>query len=192
MFIDPHDHAAEEGEPEATEPVQKQQKLMADAMKTTGSYKAKKPAPAKPKKTVRNIPAAEKNKANVPLADEEEEAPVLQKLRPRLPTHNDAHPVAENMKLRKDKGHRKWREADPYAQRRKTAVDNRFYTKEQQDFYETVLMDKKPVVADMRYVDWKYIDDEEHKDFFPMCMTTLLLVVLQISLVRSLPVGMMR
>lgn len=103
------------GEAEATEPAQKQQKLMADAMKTSGFSKAKKPAPAKPKRTIRNLSATQKKKADVPLADEEEEAPVLQKLRPRLPTHNDAHPVAENMKLRKDKGLRRWREADPYA-----------------------------------------------------------------------------
>ena len=41
--------------------------------------------------------------------------------------------------------------------RRMTVVDCRFYTKEQQDFYETVLLDKKPVVSDMRWVDWKYI-----------------------------------
>jgi hypothetical protein len=28
-------------------------------------------------------------------------------------------------------------------------------------------MDKKPIVADTRYVDWEYIESEEHKDFFP-------------------------
>lgn len=37
-------------------------------------------------------------------------------------------------------------------------MDYRFHTKEQQDFYETVLLDKKPIVSDMRWVDWKYID----------------------------------
>ena len=47
----------------------------------------------------------------------------------------------------------------------KTAVDYRFYTKEQQDFYETVLFDKSPAVSDMRYVDWKFI--KENEDYFP-------------------------
>ena len=69
---------------------------------------------------------------------EEEEENVLRKLKPKIPDHNDAHPVAEDMKLRRDSGLRKWREADPYASRRRTAVDYRFHTKEQQDFYETV------------------------------------------------------
>ena len=58
-----------------------------------------------------------------------------------------------------------WRANDPYASRRKTAVDDRFYTKEQQDFYETVLLDKSPAVSDMRYVDWAYI--KENEDYFP-------------------------
>jgi hypothetical protein len=136
MFIDPHADAAEEDEAEAPEPAHKQQKLMGDAMKSANPSKAKKPAPAKPKKTIRNIPASEKNKANVPLPEEEEkeeeqeEGPVLLKLRSRLPTHNDAHPTAENMKLRKDRGLRLWRQTDPYAIRRRTAVDNRFHTRE--------------------------------------------------------------
>ena len=52
---------------------------------------------------------------------------------------------------------------DPYAVRRRTAVDYRFHTKEQQGFYETVLLDKKPIVCDMRWVVWKYIkENEEH------------------------------
>ena len=55
-----------------------------------------------------------------------------------------------------------------------TAVDYRFHTKEQQDFYETVLLDKKPIVCDMRWVDWQYIkDNEEHypgvQDSFIAC-----------------------
>ena len=44
-------------------------------------------------------------------------------------------------------------------------MDYRFYTKEQQDFYETVLFDKSPAVSDMRYVDWKFI--KENEDYFP-------------------------
>ena len=69
------------------------------------------------------------------------------------------------MKERKDAGLRKWRQADPYVVRRRTAVDYRFHTKEQQDFYETVLLDEKPIVNDMRWVDWKYID--ANADNFP-------------------------
>jgi hypothetical protein len=63
-------------------------------------------------------------------AEDDEEAQVLMKLRPRLPEHNDAHPIAENMKKRKDKGLRTWRESDPYSIKRTTAVDYRFHTRE--------------------------------------------------------------
>ena len=35
-------------------------------------------------------------------AAEEDETQVLRKLKPKIPDHNDAHPVAENMKIRKD------------------------------------------------------------------------------------------
>ena len=42
-------------------------------------------------------------------------------------------------------------------------MDYRFHTKEQLDFYETVLLDEKPIVCDMRWVDWEYIrKNEEH------------------------------
>ena len=44
-------------------------------------------------------------------------------------------------------------------------MDYRFHTKEQQDFYEIVLLDKKSIVSDMKWVDWKYIDANE--DHFP-------------------------
>ena len=38
-------------------------------------------------------------------AEEEEDASlVLRKLKPKIPDHNDGHPVAENMKIRKDSG----------------------------------------------------------------------------------------
>ena len=95
--------------------------------------------------------------------EEDDETHVLRKLKPKIPDHNDAHPVAENMKIRKDSGLRLWRESDPYATRRRTDVDYRFHTKEQQDFYETVLLDKKPIVCDMRWVNWEYIkENEEH------------------------------
>ena len=69
------------------------------------------------------------------------------------------------MRKRKDAGLRKWRVVKPYAIRRRTVVDPRFHTKEQQDFYETVLYDKSPAVSDMRYVDWAYI--KENENFFP-------------------------
>ena len=39
------------------------------------------------------------------------------------------------------------------------------FTQENKDFYETVLLDKKPIVSDMNWVDWKYIDANE--DYFP-------------------------
>ena len=107
-------------------------------------------------------------------AEEEEEGQILRKLKPKIPDHNDAHPVNENMKLRKDAGLRLWRLSDPYATRRRTAVDYRCHTKEQQDFYETILLDKKPIVCDMRWVDWAYMkENEEHypgvQDSFVAC-----------------------
>ena len=67
------------------------------------------------------------------------------------------------MRIRKDSGLRLWRMEDPYASRRRTVVDYRFHTKEQQDFYETILLDKKPIFSDMRWVDWKFIrENEQH------------------------------
>src|SRR5215216_6102071 len=62
-----------------------------------------------PKISTRNIPAAEKNKGPVPEVQEDEEPQVLRKLKPKIPDHDDNHPVAENMKERKDAGLRKWR-----------------------------------------------------------------------------------
>ena len=44
-------------------------------------------------------------------------------------------------------------------------MDYRFHTKEQQDFYETILVDKNPIVCDMKWVDWEFIDENE--DYFP-------------------------
>ena len=44
-------------------------------------------------------------------------------------------------------------------------MDYRFHTKEQQDFYETILLDKKSIVCDMRWVDWEFI--KENEDHFP-------------------------
>ena len=92
--------------------------------------------------------------------------------------------MAENMKIRRDSGLRKWRETAPYATRRRTAIDYMFHTKEQQDFYETVLLDKKPIVCDMRWVDWTYMKENK------VCMTVLVLVELQTLLGRSSQSGM--
>ena len=115
-----------------------------------------------PKRSTRNIPAEEKNKAPVlEVEEEDDEALVLRKLKPKIPDHNDAHPVAEDMNIRKDAGLRLWRLSDPYVMWRRTAVDYRFHTKEQQDFYETILLDKKPIVCDVKWVDWEYIDENE-------------------------------
>ena len=85
------------------------------------------------------------------VEEEDDEALVLRKLKPKIPDYNDAHPVAEDKHIRKDSGLRLWRQSDPYAvRRRRTIVDYRFHTKEHQDFYETILLDKKPIVCDMR------------------------------------------
>ena len=129
----------EEEEEEVAAPAPKAQKLMGDAIRTGAASSKPKEAPkaaskpkTAPKRNTRNIPAAEKNKAPVPetVAEEEDEEHVLRKLKPKIPDHNDAHPVAENMKIRRDSGLRKWRETDPYATRRRTDVDYRFHTKE--------------------------------------------------------------
>ena len=173
MMRDPAEDEEEE-EVDAA-PAPKTQKLMGDAIKSGAtpskpktSPKASAPAPKNaPKRSTRNIPAAKKNKAPVPKTEvgEDAEAQVLRKIKPKVPDHDDSHPVAENMKIRKDAGLRLWRQSDPYAVRRRTIVDYRFHTKEQQDFYETVLLDKKPIVSDMKWVGWKYIDENE--DHFP-------------------------
>ena len=147
---------------------------MGDAIRSGAATSKPKEAPkaaskpkSAPKRNTRSIPATEKNKAPVPevAVEEDDEGQVLRKLKPKIPDHNDAHPVDENMKLRKDVGLRKWRLFDPYAIRRRTAIDYRFHTKEQQDFYETVLLDKKPIVCDMRWVDWKFM--KENEDHYP-------------------------
>ena len=74
------------------------------AAKPKSAPKATAPVPkTAPKRSTKNIPAEEKNKAPLPEAEEEEaEAQVLRKLKPKIPDHNDAHPVAEDMRIRKD------------------------------------------------------------------------------------------
>ena len=93
-------------------PAPKAQKLMGDAIRSWDAPSKPKEAPkaaapkhkAAPKRNTRSIPAAEKNKAPVPevAKEEDEDSLVLRKLKPKIPDHNDAHPVVEDMKLRKD------------------------------------------------------------------------------------------
>ena len=78
------------------------QKLMSDAMKSAAPTKSKPKAPT-PKRSTRNISASEKNKAPVPDTEIDDEPLVLRRLRPKIPNHDNTHPVAENMMLRKDK-----------------------------------------------------------------------------------------
>ena len=85
---------------------------MGDAIRSGAASSKPKEAPkaaskpkTAPKRNTRNIRAAEKNKAPVPevvAEEEDDEEHVLRKLKPKIPDHNDVHPVAENMKLRKD------------------------------------------------------------------------------------------
>ena len=185
---------SEEGEEEVAAPAPKAQNLMGDAIKSGAASSKPKASPKPknaPKRNTRSIPAAEKNKAPLPeVGDEEDdEAQVLRKLKPKIPDHNDAHPVAENMKLRKDVGFRQWRLSDRYAIRRRTAVDYRFHTKEQQDFYETVFLDKKPIVCDMRWVDWTYM--KENEEHYPGVQDSFVACELQTLLGRSSQSGMM-
>ena len=137
------DSNEEEEEEEDAAAAPKAQKLMGDAIKSGAAPskpkvapKAAAPAPKpKPKRNTRNIPAAEKNKAPMPkVVEEDDHSLVLRKLKPKIPDHNDAHLVIEDMHIRKDAGLRLWRQSDPYAVRRRTIVDYRFHTKEQQDF----------------------------------------------------------
>ena len=101
---------------------------MGDAIRSGAASSKPKEAPkaaskakSAPKRNTRSIPAAEKNKAPVPevAAEEEDEGQVLRKLKTKIPDHNDAHPVAEDMHIRKDVGLRLWRQSDPYAVRRR-------------------------------------------------------------------------
>ena len=101
-------------EEEVAAPAPKAQKLMGDAIRSGAAPSKPKEAPkaaapnpkAAPKRNTRNIPAGEKNKAPVPEAaleeEDDDETHVLRKLKPKIPDHNDVHPVAEDMKLRKD------------------------------------------------------------------------------------------
>ena len=100
-----------EEEEEAAAPAPKAQKLMGDAIRSGAAPSKPKDDPktaapkpkSAPKRNTRSIPAEEKNKAPVPeAAEEEDDALILRKLKPKIPDHNDAHPVAEDMKLRKD------------------------------------------------------------------------------------------
>ncbi|KAI4991448.1 hypothetical protein ZWY2020_039819 [Hordeum vulgare] len=109
----------EEGEIPADAPPAKKKKLMVAAVPKKSA-----PKPSAPKKhvackrTTKDIPATEKNKDSPSrefATGEEGEAPLLKKLRSHMPLHNDAHPIAEDMKKRTDQGLRLWNSADPYA-----------------------------------------------------------------------------
>ena len=148
------DEDEEEEEPAAPPP--KTQKLMGDAIKSGAApskpniapkppTQAQAPKPSAPKRSTRNIPAAENNKAPVPEVQEDDESLVLRKLKPKIPNHSDDHLVAENMKERKDAGLRLWRQTEPYATRRRTTVDYRFHTKEQQGFMTQSCQTRSPL-----------------------------------------------
>ncbi|KAI4993805.1 hypothetical protein ZWY2020_008118 [Hordeum vulgare] len=148
----------EDEEIPAEAPPQKKKKLMADAMPKKSAPKPSAPKKSiAPKRTTKDIPATAKEKGTASRAfaaeEEDEDAPILTKLRPHLPLHNEALPIVEDMNKRRDAGLGKWRDIDPYAMRRRTVVDPRYHTREKQDFYETVLFDKSPAVNDMRYID---------------------------------------
>nr|XP_020198993.1 uncharacterized protein LOC109784802 [Aegilops tauschii subsp. strangulata] len=83
-------HSSDEEEDAA--PASKTQKLMGDAIKFGAAPSNPKPAPkattqaskSAPKRSTKNIPAAEKNKALVPeMEEKEDEAQVLRKLKPK-------------------------------------------------------------------------------------------------------------
>ena len=100
-------------EEELAAPAPKAPKLMGDAIRSGAATSKPKEAPkaapkakSAPKRNTRSIPAAEKNKALVPevVEEEYEEGQVLRKLKPKIPDHNDAHPVAKDMNIRKIQG----------------------------------------------------------------------------------------
>ncbi|KAI4979868.1 hypothetical protein ZWY2020_016621 [Hordeum vulgare] len=181
MYEDPEKATNDEEEEILDEvPPPKKKKLMADAMPKKSAPKPLAPKakkPVAPKRTTKDIPTAEKNKGSASrdfAAEEDEDARVLMKLIPHLPTHDASHLIAEDMKNRKYAGLRKWRSVDPYVVRTRTVVDPRFHTREQQDFYETVLLDKNLAVTDMRYVDWECRKANEH--YFPHVRENLRIV----------------
>ena len=62
----------------------------------------------------------------MPEVQDDDEPLVLRKLKPKILDNDNAHPLAENMMLRKDKGLREWRKMDPYSVRRRTSCDYPF------------------------------------------------------------------
>ncbi|KAI5005880.1 hypothetical protein ZWY2020_033123 [Hordeum vulgare] len=122
MYEDPEDAAGEEEIPtDAPPPPPKKTKnLMANAIPNKSSPKP--PIKAKkyvaPKSSTKDIPIATKEKGPASSAfaaeEEEDDAPILRKLRPHLPLHNAAHPVAEDMKKRMS-GKVEWKQKISYA-----------------------------------------------------------------------------
>ena len=68
-------------------------------------------------------------------------------------------------------------------------MDYRFHTKEQQDFYETVLLDKKPIVCDMRWVNWEYI--KENEEHYPGAYVSFMVCGVDEFVAQKLTSGMM-
>ena len=106
MFKDP---AEEEEEEEDAAPAPKSQKLMGDAIilgaapsNPKSAPKAPAQKPSKPKRNTRTRPQCLRMKKMMSLL-------FFRKLKPKIPDHNDTHPVAEDMHIRKDVGLRLWR-----------------------------------------------------------------------------------
>ncbi|KAI4999691.1 hypothetical protein ZWY2020_004280 [Hordeum vulgare] len=182
LYEDPTETAEAEDKEEilVVVPPPKKSKLIVDVMPKKPYDTKKSSAPKKPvapKRTKKDIHAAEKNKGCASrdfLAEEDEDAPVLMKLRCHLPTHDASYLVVEDMKKRKDAWLREWRSIDSHDVRRRTHVDPRFHTREQQDFCEILLLGKNPAISDMRYVDWEYIKANEH--YFPHVRENFMMV----------------
>jgi hypothetical protein len=55
---------------------------------------------------------------------------------------------------------KKLRKVDPRSQQ-KDASDYRFHSHFQQDIYETVTMDKKKIVSEAQWVDWRHMEAQQ-------------------------------
>ena len=52
---------------------------------------------------------------------------------------------------------KRWRKIDPYSLER-TSTDPRFHTKEQHDFYESVIIRDRKIAVDAQWVDWNSME----------------------------------
>jgi hypothetical protein len=55
---------------------------------------------------------------------------------------------------------KKLRKVDPRSQQ-KDASDYRFHSHFQQDIYETVIMDKKKIMSEAQWVDWRHMEAQQ-------------------------------